>query len=369
MESNGGMHSSRLKHLALCVLLVTVGAGVLNGCGKRGVPLPPKEKVLQRVALEGYQRGNQVVLSWEMPESNAPKSSVLNISRIDVYRLAEPATSDAALTEEDFANRSSLITAIPVTDADFSKKTLIYKDTLQFADQAARLHYALRFVNASGQKAAYSNTILIEPSTKVASAPSGLTVEASQDAVRLKWQPPAANVDGSTPASILGYDIYRSNSMKAPGKLLNKTPVTATGYDDESFVFGKEYFYFVRAVSIGLQSEPIESIESNIVTIRPMDVFVPSAPAALTVAASPGTIALFFAINPEKDIAGYRIYRSMDDALPKDKWQLLTPVLQKANTYQDTKVEPGKTYFYYVTATDTAGNVSPPSEVVHETAP
>jgi len=38
-------------------------------------------------------------------------------------------------------------------------------------------------------------------------------------------------------------------------------------------------------------------------------------------------------------------------------------------TYQDDKVEPGKTYYYYIVAVDKAGNVSQPSEVGSEKAP
>ena len=78
---------------------------------------------------------------------------------------------------------------------------------------------------------------------------------------------------------------------------------------------------------------------------------------------------IFFAINPEKDIAGYKIYRSTDATLPKDKWTLLTPELLKTNTFQEIKVESGKTYYYYLTAADRAGNVSPASDTVSETAP
>src|SRR5688572_29249111 len=72
------------------------------GCGKRKPPVPPKERVLQRVELSGYQRGNQVLVSWKMPARNASKSSVLNISRADIYRLAEPANSPLVLSEEEF---------------------------------------------------------------------------------------------------------------------------------------------------------------------------------------------------------------------------------------------------------------------------
>ena len=75
------------------------------------------------------------------------------------------------------------------------------------------------------------------------------------------------------------------------------------------------------------------------------------------------------AVNPEKDVVGYKIYRSIDKDLTKDQWTLLTPELLKTNTFQDTKVESGKTYYYYMTATDKFGNVSDLSEVVSETVP
>jgi len=342
---------------------------LFGGCGKRGAPVPPRERVVQIAEISGYQRGNQVVLSWKMPARNAPIGSTLNISRADIYRLAEPSNAPLALSEEEFANRSTQIAALTITDEDFGLKTLAHRDTLQFAGQAARLRYAIRFVNASGQKAGFSNALIIEPASKIAAAPGSLAAEASQDTIMLKWQAPLVNVDGSTPASIIGYNIYRSISETTPATKLNQTPVRVTEYTDEFFEFGKEYYYFVRAVSSGTQAEPVESGESNILKFNAADTFAPSAPTAITVAAAPGTISIFFAVNPEKDIAGYKIYRSIDPDLAKDKWELLTPMLLKTNIFQDTRVESGKTYHYYITATDTRGNVSPESEVVSETAP
>jgi fibronectin type 3 domain-containing protein len=86
-------------------------------------------------------------------------------------------------------------------------------------------------------------------------------------------------------------------------------------------------------------------------------------------AATPTTISIFFATNPEKDVVGYKIYRSEDATLDKAKWTLLTPEALTTNTFQDPKVESGKTYYYYLTAIDKFGNVSEPSEVVSETVP
>ncbi|MGI9037042.1 MAG: fibronectin type III domain-containing protein [Pyrinomonadaceae bacterium] len=348
----------------LIVLLILGG-----GCGKRKPPMPPIERVPQRVEISGFQRGNRINLIWTMPARNAPDGSVLNISRADVYRLAEPVNSTVSLTEDEFASRSTLIASMPITASDFARKQLKFTDELEFAGQPVRLRYAVRFVNDSGQKAAFSNFLLIEPTSKIASAPLDVSAEVTQDAVLLNWKAPQTNVDGSKPANVLGYNIYRSASEAEAAGLLNKTPVGETKFADEFFNFKTDYFYFVRTVSLGSNGEPVESSESNVVKVSPKDTFAPSAPTAITIAAAPSSLSIFFAVNPEKDIAGYRIYRSENPNLAKQNWQLLTKELLTTNTFQDTKIESGKTYYYYLTAVDTAGNISQPSEVVSETAP
>jgi hypothetical protein len=350
--------------LALIAVVLLIGLS----CGKRKPPLPPKERVIQRVEISGFQRGSQVILAWLMPPANATSRSVLNINRADIYRLAEPLSSPQGLSEEEFASRSTLVATLNISDSDFGK-TLNFTDTLQFAGQAARLRYAIRFVNASGQKAAFSNFFLLEPAAKIAAAPTSLSASITQETVKLDWDAPRANVDGTTPPSLLGYNVYRSGSEKVPGKLLNKTPISDTAFDDEFFEFDKPLLYFVRAVSVGTAGEPVESGESNIVQLLPKDIFPPSPPTAITLAATPTTISIFFATNPEKDVVGYRIYRSEDPNAEKANWQLLTHEVLATNTFQDTRVQSGKTYHYYLTAVDKAGNISDRSDVVSETVP
>lgn len=338
-------------------------------CGKRKVPLPPVERVSQRVEIDGFQRGNQVQLSWTMPARNAADSSILNIDRIDVYRLAEPLDATLTLSEEDFSSRSTLVATLPVSNNDFALKKFSFTDSLEFAGQPARLRYAIRFVNAAGQKAAFSNFLLIEPTAKVAGAPKSLTAEITEAAVILQWIVPESNVDDTKPVNLLGYNVYRSASKNEAAKLLNEAPVTKTEFSDKSFEFDTKYFYFIRSVSLGGNGNPVESLESNIVGVLAQDKFSPVAPGAITIAAAPNNLSIFFAVNPENDVAGYRIYRSLDRNKSLPQWQNLTPDLLKTNTFQDTKIESGKTYHYYLVAVDKHGNVSQPSEIVSETAP
>lgn len=350
---------------AFVFALITIN---LN-CGKRKPPLPPVERVLQKVEIEGFQRGNRVNLSWVMPARNAESSSILNIERADVYRLAEPIDAPLTLSEKEFSSQSTLIATVPVTNQDFQLKKFSFTDVLEFAGQKARLRYGIRLVNSSGQKAAFSNFLLVEPTAKIAEAPESLTIESLEPAVRLRWLAPQTNVDGSSPANILGYNIYRSKSETETAVILNETPINVTEYSDKTFEFGTKYFYFVRAVSLGGNGEPIESIESNVASILPQDVFPPSPPTAITIAAAPNNLAIFFAANLENDVAGYRIYRSTDKNLALDRWLNITPDLLTTNTFQDTSVESGKTYYYYLIAVDKTGNTSQPSEIVSETLP
>ena len=349
--------------LAFMFFVLLIG---LN-CGKRKPPLPPIEKVSQRIEISGIQRGNIVSLSWTLPDGNASKNSLLNINRADVYRLAESLSAPAFLSEEEFASRSTLISSVPISKEDFDKKQFVFNDTLQFAGQPARLRYAVRFVNEAGQKAAFSNFLLIEPTARLAEQPSSLSAKVSEAAIMLRWQPPLKNVDGSQPVNLLGYNIYRTDNEET--KILNKTTINTDDYKDAFFEFGKKYKYYIRTVSLGIDGNPVESLDSNTVEVNPIDTFPPKPPGAITIAAAPKTLSLFFAVNVEKDVVGYKIYRTSNPNQPKSEWQLMTPELLTGNTFQDSDIESGKTYYYYLTAVDSADNKSEPSETVSETAP
>ena len=341
-------------------------------CGKRRPPLPPVERVQQRTeSLSGAQQGNQVILSWPAPRRNAPDSSVQSIRRIDVYRLAEKPGTPTALTEEEFAARSTLIGSVTYEQIQNAGENLTYTDTLELAGQPTRLRYALRYVNASGQRASFSNFLAIEPAARIAQPPVLQNATITEDAINLTWQAPSANIDGSSPVNLLGYNVYRLDETQTePAQTpINAQLVSGTQYSDKNFKFGNNYRYIVRSVSLGTEGAQVESLNSNAAAAEPRDTFAPSAPASPSVAAAPGRLSIFFAANPESDIAGYNVYRSTDPNLPKGSWTKLNQTLLTRTTFQDERVESGRKYYYYITAVDQAGNVSPPSEVVSETVP
>lgn len=363
------MASDRLKpaFAVRSLVMICLSLSFVSSCGKRGAPIPPRERVQQRVELSGFQRGDTIILAWKTPPRNAPKGSVVHIKRADIYRLAEPVSSRPEMSEEEFSARATIIASLGLSEKDFGSREVIYRDKIELKGQSVRLRYAVRLVNDSGQKAAFSDLFIIEPSMKIADAPAELTATADQNAIILNWKAPERNIDGS-PANLIGYNIYRSTSMKEPAKLLNAKPVPDTTFEDTFFEFDTNYFYFVRSVSVGLMSEPVESSESEVISFKAVDTFSPAAPSSLTVAAAPGVITIFFASNVERDVVGYNIYRSVDPGLPIGNWQKLTEKPVVETVFRDERVDSGKTYFYYVTAVDKFGNVSPASEIVSETA-
>jgi predicted phage tail protein len=363
--------ASDVRPIIVPITLLMAGF-LLTGCGKRRPPLPPVEGVQQRTELlSGLQRGNQVILSWPAPLRNAPNSSVQSIRRVDVYRLAEKPTAPLALTEEEFGARSTLIGSVTYDEIKKAKDTLTYIDTLELAGQPTRLRYAIRYVNASGQRAAFSNFLLIEPAARIAKPPTLASIGYTETAITITWQPPAANIDESTPVNLLGYNVYRMDESQTDvGQTpISKALVSGTQFEDKEFKFGANYRYVVRSVSLGTEGAQVESLNSNVLSVSPRDIFPPSAPSALTIAAAPGRLSIFFPANPERDVAGYNLYRSTDPDLPKDQWTKLNSSLLTRTTFQDENVESGKKYYYYLTAVDQTGNVSPPSEVVSETVP
>ncbi|HKG46854.1 MAG TPA: hypothetical protein VKB02_09015 [Pyrinomonadaceae bacterium] len=362
------------KALGLCALLIA--SIVFSGCGKRRPPLPPVERVQQRTELlSGAQQGNEVILSWPAPRRNAPDSSVQSIRRIDVYRLAENPGAPLALTEDEFSARATLVGSVTFEQIQTAGDTLTYRDALELAGQPTRLRYAIRYVNASGQRAAFSNFLSIEPAARIAQAPIlSSDVKVLENSIALSWQPPAANIDNSTPVNLLGYNVYRTDESQAdPGNQpLNAALISGTEYADKNFQFSNNYRYIVRAVSLGTGGAQVESLNSNAVPVSPRDIFPPAPPERPSVAApepSSARLAIFFAANKETDIAGYNIYRSTDPDLPKQNWTKLNQSLLTRTTYQDDKVESGKTYYYYIIAVDKTGNISPPSEAGSEKAP
>jgi predicted phage tail protein len=140
----------------------------------------------------------------------------------------------------------------------------------------------------------------------------------------------------------------------------------STDFRDAHFEFGTQYLYTVRSVA-RFGADLVESADSPPAAITPGDVFPPAAPTGLEISVVPATsqgpayVELSWAISPEADLAGYSVYRSdTEDAAGE---RVSTEILPSP-TFRDISVQPGRRYYYRVTAVDRAGNESPKSPAV-----
>jgi beta-lactamase superfamily II metal-dependent hydrolase/fibronectin type 3 domain-containing protein/DNA/RNA endonuclease YhcR with UshA esterase domain len=163
--------------------------------------------------------------------------------------------------------------------------------------------------------------------------PSGLAAAAGTSHVALTW----SSVSGATT-----YNVKRATSSGAETTIAS--PAT-NSYDDTGVTNGTAYFYVVSAVGAGG-----EGADSSEVTATPLD-----APAGVT--ATPGNLHVALAWNAVAGATGYSVQRSTTSGA---ETQIATP---GTNSYDDTTVTNGTTYFYVIVATNANGTSIASSEV------
>ena len=127
--------------------------------------------------------------------------------------------------------------------------------------------------------------------------------------------------------------------------------------------WGTTRCYGVRAVET-VDALFVESEASAPACVTFADTFPPAAPKGMQAVASEGVINLIWDANAEPDFDGYILLRGL---APADQLTPVTPSPIRENVFQD-RVPAGVRYVYALRAVDKAGNVSPLSESVEETA-
>ena len=154
----------------------------------------------------------------------------------------------------------------------------------------------------------------------------------------LTWTAAADNI------GVTGYDVYRDATYLAtvaPG---------ATSYTDSTATAGTGYTYRIAARDLaGNTATAIATVNGGASDTTP-----PTPPAGLTAAATgPTTASLSWGAAADNvGVTGYTIARN---------GVAIATVPGTTTSYADSALVPGTSYSYQVTASDAAGNVSPPS--------
>jgi hypothetical protein len=361
------------SRIALCLLPIAFCL-LFNACGKVGAPIPPARLTERTAELSVIQRGSKILLSWSAPSLAKNEKDISYIARVDIYRLLEKQNQQPVLDAEEFEAEAQIIHVLDRATIEAQVQSLGH---LEFSDTInlnqvptnTRLRYAVRYVNKRGQQAAFSNSVALLPVALIALEPTNLKIAGqAQDELTIQWEEPPANVDGSTPASIAGYNLYRVKpNRKIARETLNSEPITGTSFVDRTFQYRSEYTYIVRALSQGVNGL-IESTDSKPLTFLPLDNFAPVAPNPVSVASANGTVSLFWPSSAEKDVVRYNIYRAASENAADKDWLKIGSVEAKFVTFRDERVVIDNRYFYRITAIDRFDNESLPTTIVSETA-
>jgi fibronectin type 3 domain-containing protein len=166
--------------------------------------------------------------------------------------------------------------------------------------------------------------------------------QSNQTTISVSWGA-APEVDAD------GYIVYKGTTS-FPTTELTRLPAGTLSLTDQDVSSGQTYYYVVKA----LDTSGNESGASTQVSVAAQDVTAPAAPTGVSAVATDGSVTVTWAANTEGDVQSYRVFRGTATA-PTD---LAGAVLFGTETYVDSNVSNGTSYFYRVSAVDQNGNAS-----------
>ncbi|MDT8418851.1 MAG: fibronectin type III domain-containing protein [Desulfuromonadales bacterium] len=244
-----------------CALVLIALLPVIASCGKKG-PVRPLQANLPDavIAAELVQRGDELLLSWQLPIRNQNGSPLETAPVVDIYRMPY----DPADYCPECKDRATLLFSInPELPAPAQLSANRY--TLHDRQVTVGQGYRYRLVpknelNREGRSLSVRIVVVTPPAE-----PQGLQVKGLDQGAALTWSPltPPAGME------LLGYRIYRRDAgVASPAELLNQRLLTVTEYTDINLGNNTEYRYQVSAVL--KQGERIlESLASAAVGVIP----------------------------------------------------------------------------------------------------
>jgi hypothetical protein len=397
-------------------------------CGKKGPPLPPLLKQPQPPSeLTASRHGDTVDIQFTVPAANVDGTRPANVARVEVYAITAPAATEEQIVKLGKKIGSVAVKAprdpnktiepdespaeiIPpegsgidqgvvarVTDqltpdaavpADLTKAGKPAKD--EQAETAAierpllspmftvptRLYTGVA-VTAKGKRGPMSAPAKIAMVDPPATIPAP-DVAYDEKAITVTWKAigAALPVPAEGGAAVLesrpigpatptiAYNLYEVSEETPP--VLTRLTATATAeprYTDQRMAWGQRRCYAVRAVET-IEEVIVEGRDSEPRCVTLTDTFPPAAPRGLQAVPSDGAINLIWDANTEQDVRGYIVMRAL---APSETLEAVTPEPVRETSFKDT-VKPGVRFVFAIRAVDAAGNLSPLSARVEETA-
>ena len=284
------------------------------------------------VGLKARDRGDDVLLIWKM-------SPELDVSHYNVFR---------SFSVEDEAELEQLNSEpIPYLAPRFIDEE---------APRGVPVYYRVSAVDEKGNTSMLSGPApLLAEDTDPPGPVSRLAAVVDEDAreVELSWR-------GPDDEDLFGYYVYSGADVSrlmritaAPLTVDKGTSFIDSGYAERGLEPGKSLVYAVSAVDASYNESPQEVLE-----VRIPDKVPPDAPIGFVVRPTrEGAVRLSWQQVLCFDLAGYRVYRGEGK-----KFSAVADLETSEMHWLDSEAARGTRYFYYLTALDTNGNESLPSE-------
>lgn len=215
-------------------------------------------------------------------------------------------------------------------------------------------YYCVAAVDFAGNEGQSVKIAVEVPDVFPPAKPRVTGVTADSGRITIAWR-------RNTERDLLGYRLYRaangaSSSAYVP---INPTPITDTVFTDRLPFVAKNYFYY-RLYAIDKaynRSEP-----ADVVHARMPDVAAPRQPFIRQVRQEENALTVEWIPNTDDDLMGYHLYRFVADRDTAEAVRLNAALLNaRVFRFTDRFPAPNVAYKYYLTATDSSGNVSAPS--------
>jgi titin len=277
----------------------------------------------------------KVTVTW----SETIPTGGLPISTYKIFRASSPA---------------GLPNATPVVT-----KASPYNDTTVVANTT--YYYAVEATDTGQDTSPMSAPVKVTTPAEPAAPTNVVATPNSAAKITVTWSetvPP-----NGLPITTLGtaYTIYRGPTSTSMTKLTSRaaSPFVDTGVSPNT-----TYFYAITATDTGGDTSPQSTPAAQATTYA-----MPAAPTNVRATANSSTqitVTWSETIPPNgmPTVSSYTIYGAPASTGPWTKLGVRTTL-----SYSQTGLTPGDTYYYYITATDSGGDISPASATVNATTP
>ncbi len=360
---------SRRSGFHAAILILALSA--LLGCGVPGAPLPPSAEIPKFVGdLKAVRKGDTVTLTWTVPTETSDGELIRKPGKMLVQR----ALSSGANSDLVFQTISELPLQPTLKEGRGEQATA--KDILSNILNAGTADFAIYAVLAQGHNGksfGLPNRISV-PLVPNLSPPQKVSANPVPTGIMIRWEESGSTQTTSRRQTQYAYRLMRRlQGAKDPVLVTQLNPADpAKSFIDTTIEWEKTYQYWIVSVTLwqdGNRKGEIEGEDSPVVDVLAHDSFPPANPsgveAVFSAAPQNSFIDITWTANSEPDLAGYNVYRHSGNEPPVK----INSELVKTPRFPDPQVQPGRKYFYSVTAVDLRGNESGKSEETSETVP